>query len=216
MRTISVNLYQYDELSDKAKAKARDWYREASAGDNFWTEYVTEDFVEVLKACGFDIAMMRGTRAEPAIYWELYPASAAFEASWHASSVNVDPIIADRPVTYKDSEGKEQRCEGNARLVSILERIKKLAHDRRNAYGSVSVSRRGTDIGETEWTDESCDNLECDCAARANEFRDIAIDLADYLARILSAEYEDQNSDETISETILANEYEFTEDGERA
>ena len=216
MRIIETKVYTFDELSDRAKEKARDWYRETSAGDNFWAEPVTENFVEVLKACGFDIATIQGRRSEPAIYWELNPDNAGFDASWRASDVNVDPIIADRPVTYKDSEGKEQRCEGNAQLVSILERIKKLAHDRRNAYGSVSVSHRGTDIGETEWTDESCDNLECDCAARANEFRDIAIDLADYLARALSAEYENQNSDETISETILANEYEFTEDGERA
>ena len=216
MRIIETKVYTFDELSDRAKEKARDWYRETSAGDNFWAEPVTEDFVEVLKACGFDIATIQGRRSEPAIYWELNPDNAGFDASWRASDVNVDPIIADRPLSYRDTEGKEQRCEGNARLVSILERIKKLAHDRRNAYGSVSTSRRSVNIGETEWTDESCDNLECDCAARADEFREIVTDLAHYFAVALSATYEYENSDEAIDETILANEYEFTEDGERA
>ena len=35
MKHKSINFYQYSELSDTAKEKARDWYREASQNDTF-------------------------------------------------------------------------------------------------------------------------------------------------------------------------------------
>ena len=47
MRIIETKAFQYDELSDAAKEKARDWYRSASAGDDFWSESVLEDDAEV-------------------------------------------------------------------------------------------------------------------------------------------------------------------------
>ncbi len=62
MREITVNLYQYNELSEKAQEKARDWYRRASEGDSWW-EYIYEDAANVgLKIKGFDID--RGARVD--------------------------------------------------------------------------------------------------------------------------------------------------------
>jgi hypothetical protein len=57
--TIEVKLFKYDELTNKAKEKALDWYREASQHDNFW-DYSYDDFKEVAARLGFDI----GTRTE--------------------------------------------------------------------------------------------------------------------------------------------------------
>ncbi|MGD9724895.1 MAG: hypothetical protein AB7V39_00605 [Nitrospiraceae bacterium] len=42
MREITVKLYQFDELTDHAKEKARDWYREGGY-DYEWWESVYED-----------------------------------------------------------------------------------------------------------------------------------------------------------------------------
>lgn len=36
MKTISVNVYQYSELSDKAKERARNWYLEGSDFEHEW------------------------------------------------------------------------------------------------------------------------------------------------------------------------------------
>ena len=36
IETTTRTLYKFDELSDEAKEKARDWYREAGAGDQWW------------------------------------------------------------------------------------------------------------------------------------------------------------------------------------
>jgi hypothetical protein len=55
MRIMETKIYQYDELSDKAKEKARDWFREASSGDEWW-ESTYEDAENVgIKISGFDI-----------------------------------------------------------------------------------------------------------------------------------------------------------------
>lgn len=36
MRTETIEIFKFDELSDGAKEKARDWWRQASAGDWAW------------------------------------------------------------------------------------------------------------------------------------------------------------------------------------
>lgn len=46
--------FQFDQLSDDAKEKARDWYREASAGDNYFSEPVIEDWKARLEKKGFN------------------------------------------------------------------------------------------------------------------------------------------------------------------
>lgn len=55
MRIMQVEIFKFDELSDKAKEKARDWYREASLHDE-WYESIYEDAANVhIKITGFDI-----------------------------------------------------------------------------------------------------------------------------------------------------------------
>lgn len=45
---------------------------------------------------------------------------------------------------------------------------------------------------------------------------DLLRDVANWGERLLTGEYEYRNSDECVTENIRANEYEFTEDGNRA
>lgn len=47
MRTIETRVFTYSELSDSAKSNARDWYRDSSAGDNFFAECVYDDAAEI-------------------------------------------------------------------------------------------------------------------------------------------------------------------------
>lgn len=55
MKTIKTTVYEFDELSDAAKEKARDWYRE-HALDYDWWESTYEDAERVgLKITGFDL-----------------------------------------------------------------------------------------------------------------------------------------------------------------
>lgn len=55
MRTKTIKLYQFDELSDEAKEKARDWYREVGF-DYEWYDSTYEDAARVgLVIKGFDL-----------------------------------------------------------------------------------------------------------------------------------------------------------------
>ena len=68
MKIIETKVYQFDELPEPAKEKARDWYREASAGDNYFSEAIIEDAQECAKFIGIEISHARGGKG-PAIYW---------------------------------------------------------------------------------------------------------------------------------------------------
>jgi hypothetical protein len=54
MRTETINIYTFDELSDKAKDRARGWWRQGAL-DYGWWECIYEDAERIgLKISGFD------------------------------------------------------------------------------------------------------------------------------------------------------------------
>lgn len=53
MRQITHTIYQYDELTPEAQAKARDWYRDISDDSPFLSEYMQETADELLTKYGF-------------------------------------------------------------------------------------------------------------------------------------------------------------------
>ncbi len=217
MRTITTNLYQFDELSDKAKDKARDWYREASAGDNFFAEAVTDDFKEVLKACGFSLNTRRGSG--DALYWSLgYSQSdgASFGASWQASAVDVAAMRADRPAEYTDADGKVRPCKSNQRTLALLDSFEALKLNYPGAYGSTDASSRGSYQVDTTASSDDESLIEGTLEELASDFEACCRDLAHAYYQALREEHEYQNSDESIDENIRANEYEFTAEGERS
>jgi len=90
MRTVETTVYQFDELSDKAKEKAREWFREASAHDEFW-EFVYEDAATIAELMGINLRqkpvklMGGGTRYDPCIWFSGFWSQgdgACFEGSW--------------------------------------------------------------------------------------------------------------------------------------
>jgi hypothetical protein len=220
-RNITTTVYTYDELSEDAQAKARDWFREGATADDFWSEHVTDDFKGVLKAAGFALDSWHG---RDALYWSGFGSQgdgACFSATWRADDVDVAALLKDRPVSYTDADGKVQTCPSNAALVPLLERAELLAAECPRGSGTSAAllghcddacADRDSDLGanEHDWTDSDADETLRDA------LEDLAQDFASYFYRSLEREYEYQTSDETVAENIVANEYEFTEEGERA
>jgi hypothetical protein len=55
MRTIEIKLYQFDELTEEAKEKAREWFRDGYLHEDWW-ESTYEDAKNIgLKIDGFDL-----------------------------------------------------------------------------------------------------------------------------------------------------------------
>lgn len=61
MKTVSVELYEFDELSDTAKEKAREWYRDGSVDIS---EYVFADAQRVGEILGIEITTRSRKRVE--------------------------------------------------------------------------------------------------------------------------------------------------------
>ena len=53
--TETRTVYQYDELTDKAKSKARDWYLNCSDGDSWWNPVYEDAKMVGVRLSGFDI-----------------------------------------------------------------------------------------------------------------------------------------------------------------
>ena len=56
-RNKVTEVFKYEELSDSAKQKAREWYLGMDGGlDYEWWDSVYDDFVEVCKILGVELA----------------------------------------------------------------------------------------------------------------------------------------------------------------
>lgn len=223
MRTVETTVYKYDELSDEAKAKAREWWRESemSSGDNYFAETPIDDFLEVGAALGFTFSPANSNRQprkpRDAVYFSGFWSQgdgASFDASWSANALNVDKvraILADRPAAF-ERDGKTERCESNVRLRAILEIFLDIAAADPTASASVRRAHH-SHFMHIEYDSER--EEERDARSPGDDFTEACRNFASWLYRTLESEYEYLMSDECVSETIVANEYEFEEDGTR-
>jgi len=205
MTTKTVNLYTFDELSDSAKEKARNWWREGNNDDTFWSENTIDEAKEQGKKMGLDIE---------SIYWSGFSqqgSGACYVGSWSASKVKFGETAKD----WGDSDATKE-------IKRIAAEFEEFAKAWPEAYFSVKHSglyshEFGTNFDVS--LGEEADNNEEVSPEQWRETNDSIIETArDYMRwiyRQLEKEYERQNSDECVDESILANEYTFTIEGER-
>jgi hypothetical protein len=134
MKTIETKVYEFNELSDSAKEKARDWYRE-HALDYEWWEATYEDAARIgLKIKSFDLDRRHATGefTQPAAHvaeeilkqhgetCETYKTAAAFVKQCKELDAKTPKEADGSPVdesTFNDSQN-EQDAEF---LKSLLE-----------------------------------------------------------------------------------------------
>lgn len=202
--TREVTVYQYAELSDKAKATARDWYRETEH-ELFDGEYVIEDAERVAALLGIEFksrtfqTMGGGTRSEPAVYWSL-----GYSQSDYAA---FDAYLAYR-------KGAVKAVKKYAPQDETLHRIARewtAAHRIHGYRVTGSVSDRNPRAPDFEW--DCLPNGEYPSEEATKAMRACVRDLCRWIYNRLREEYEYQTSDEQVAEGLEANEYEFTADG---
>lgn len=220
MRTITTTLYTYDELpTDEARSRARDWYREASNGDTFYAECTTDEFRDMLKALGFTVDARRG------ISWSGFWSQgdgASFAGSWYASDYDAQQVAKlredmPRECQYHGEDGMHQNSPHVVAFHDAADTLARLVARFPESSGRVATGRdhfmsKTFDHGEDVESEFDVRDTE----AQGDTFADAVDTLARGFYRTLEAEWEYQNSDEAVAETIRANEYEFTEDGECA
>lgn len=207
MRTIEKTIYKYDELSDAAKEKAREWYVSCDDGD---VSAVYEDAARMGALMGIDLRtrpvklMGGGIRYDPCIYYSGF---------WSQG----DGACFEGTYRYQKGCAKavESECGGQDKeLIRIAQGLQEV--QRKNFYRlRASTAQRG------HYQHSGCMSVSVeDCGSKYRNLGDaedtvtqLLRDFADWIYARLEAEYEYQTSDAAVEENILANEYEFDEHG---
>lgn len=196
MRIVETKVYKYEELSDSTKERAREWYLEGGLCYDWW-DFCYEDFCRVAEILGIEISYRQGRGAE--IYFN------GFYCQGSGSS-----FVG----TYRYAKGAVAKIKQYAPQDEELHRI---------AYGLKEVQRRHFYRLEANISSHrdymiSVEVYDGDDRYRyigdaEEEVRELMNDFNDWMFKRLQDEYEHLTSDEVVEESIIANEYEFDEDG---
>lgn len=174
MKTISITLYKFEELTKEAQKKAIEKHHDINVNFNWW-ESTYEDAKTIgLEIEGFDLDRNKH----------------CLGAFIHSPNETTNLIL----------ENHGEKCKTVAIAISFRARWADLVSDHSDGIKTDEVS----EDKETEF-DQLADELE-------NEFKN---DLLSEYANILEKESEYLMSQEAIKETLISNEYDFRENGER-
>jgi hypothetical protein len=210
-KIIETSVFCFDELSDGAKEKARDWYR-ANWNDYDWYEFIYEDFEMICAILGVTLRMRSvrlmggGTRGQSCIYFSGFWSQgdgACFEGEYAYAKQALKRL--------KDHAPQDETLHDIARRLDAIQR--------RNFY-QLEANIRHQGRYYHEYT------MSIDVERRSQNYQDMTKDaedmiveamrdLARWLYRKLECEWDYQTPDEIVDDTIRANEYTFTENGRR-
>ena len=201
MRTATMNVYKFDELSEAAKERARDWYRGASAGDT--PDGTLDDAVSVGELMGIEIDRRHWTNSHG------FKGSSPV-ISYCAGHVQSDGAAFAGRYRYRKGAAKAvldyaPQDVGLHRIALVLQAIQA-----RNFYQLTASCSTGRN-----WQDVSVDRADYwDMTPDAeDEIVEAMRDFAHWIYKQVLAEFDYQASDEAVDESITANEYEFDENG---
>lgn len=196
--TKHYTLYTFDELSDTAKEKARDWYRDGQL-DYDWWDSVYEDAMTAVKHLGIEIDEISFRGFSHQGDGARFRGSYRFKKGWRKA---IFAEFGDGDTQRKLLDIGQQLHEAQARqfyqLVAVVTYRGRYEH---SGCTSIDVSHDEEpyrDIGDCE-----------DAVTQAlREFMD-------WIYKMLEKEYDWLRSDEAVDESIIANEYTFLENGKR-
>jgi hypothetical protein len=204
MRIEQREIFSFEELDERAKERAREWYRKVSEGDNDWAICVKDDCEIALELLGFKIDEILFSG-----FWSQGD-GACFTGTWSAKDVNQEKV----------NEQYSRDGENNLSLALEFADIAK-----RFPEASATLKHHGMYYHENS-VEIDCGGFEKEqeteqgdvpvwCHTDEQNFQDFARDCMRWIYRSLEAAYDWQNADEQVDENIVANGYEFTKEGER-
>lgn len=216
-RVIETTVYEFDELSDKAKEKARDWWRALEMQDCDLSTTV-DDCIELLESVGFTLKTRavsyvgRGgpsiTKQEPCFFYSGFGSQgdgASFAAKYDFVPGFARAVKKERPT--------------NDRLHRLVDRLQALQekHHRRltgwvHQHDShyVHSNTMTTGLGRNNSRGDYYCSVDGD---DAEEFKSIVRGFGDWIYHELEADYFSRFEAENVDDNIRANDYVFTAEG---
>lgn len=214
MRVIETTVFHYSELSESAKSNARDWYRNCSAGDNFFAEYVYDDAAEIGDIIGIDLRQTRKTKKDgsplytPTIFYSGFSSQgegACFESSYRYKKGALPSLRAHIGGESKGDKELLRICKGLQDIQrKYFYRLQATTKHSGRYYHSGCMRVSVDYVGD--YVDRETDKGE-------DEITQLLRDFADWIYKQLETAYDWENSDDNVAEIIEINGYEFTEDG---
>lgn len=210
MKTIEIKLYEYDELDDKAKQRARDWFRE---GSEFDFDFVKAEFNTFLESIGFENVSSQ--------FSGFY--SQGDGASFDFKGVDFEKLFNPQGCDIKEYKFIHDKwLAARAGLIRTAKRIAKSLHaesGRTSNANRYSHARTRYACLELDHNTDAClSDLKIVYALREDIEEALTYlmrELSDAYYNHLGNEYDYQNEDDTVADNIKANEYTFLQDGKR-
>jgi len=194
MRTLETQVFKFDELSDDAKQYALEKLWDLNV-DYDWWDFLFDDVASIAEMFGLDLSNRKP--GQPTIYFSGFSSQgdgACFEGRYSYQKGGLKAVMDYAP---KDEELH--------RIVRDLQNLQ-----RRNFY---KVTLRTFHRGH--YNHSGCMQVDVeDCVVGEDDFIQVMRDFADWIYSRLEEEYDYLTSEDLILESIHANEYEFTEEGE--
>ena len=209
---IETTVYEFHELSDAAKEKARAWFREG-AGDWDWYDFIYDDFEEICRILGIELRtvpvrlMGGGTRQKPCIWFSGFCSQG--DGACFEGVVQIRERLSaahPRPCAERCRAAPHRRPPVRDPAGQLLPASRRRSRHRGrycHAYAWRSPSSATARICQ-DMTDGAEDAV-TECLR----------DLANWLYRQLEREWDHMMSDEYADEGIAANGYTFTDSGRR-
>jgi hypothetical protein len=212
MKTKTINLYEFDELSEQAQQKAIDSLSDLNT-DYEWWDCTYEDFHTMAEYFGIDVDLKK----------------TYFTGFWHqgqGSAYTADVDVIKLVECVKTESWKQHAPKENLSFYKVtpnIERVCKLISSGAIDYRVwVETSNRETNVRtqvefDINYTDETKCAIFPNIDKSLNELSDLVEDvcttLNNWFFTNLRNECDYLTSKEAIIETIKANEYTFTENG---
>ncbi len=195
MRTETINLYKYNELSDVAKENARNWWLEGGL-DYEWYDCTIDDCKTALEMVGFSNVKIHFSG------FSSQGDGACFMGNYEYKKGALNSVKKEFPQLEALHQLTEQLQLINRRyFYQLAFKLVKTGHmySHQNMVTVDYVERLdGCEIKE--------DNL-------FDDLIDVCRDFMCEIYNMLEREYDYLTSTESVEDSILANEYEFTADG---
>lgn len=216
--TKVTTVYTFAELSDRAKEKARDAYREGNL-DYEWWDGVYTDAIDMAALMGIEIGTRRGGK-QPAIFFSGFSSQgdgACFEGTYSYRKGALKSLQSAAPAGHKDeATGLWVEQESNMELHRICRDLQVI--QRPFLYkleATVKQSGHYQHSGCTHIEVTHAESMYRDIGDAEDGIKQALRDFMDWIYARLEAEYDYLNSDEAVEESIEANECEFLESGAR-
>jgi hypothetical protein len=198
MRTVTKAIFKFDELSDRAKEAARDWFRRDYPYNDWW-DHIYDDAVAVGEILG--VTFEHKKAHQPSIWFDGLDGNggSSFDGTYSHAKGSAQNIRVYAP------QDKELH-----RIADALVEVQRKSFYKLSARCSSSVRSNwlNVEVFHQDYLSVPPERIEA--------VEEALRDFNGWIFKQLQTEYEYLMSDEQVDESILANDYEFDEDGSRA